>query len=68
MKNNVGVCVFDDFFADCKINALVSMTIYYDKSYRVAAYMNGYDPHFGPYEDQYFPYIEYTDEYKDTFM
>lgn len=68
MKNKVDIYVFDDFFADCITNAMVSMTLTYDKSYRLAAYMNGYDPHFGPFDDQYFPYIGYTEEYMNAFQ
>ena len=67
MRNRINICVFDDFFADCMTNAIISMTLFYDESYRLAAYMNGYEPHFGPYPDQYFPYIGYSEGYKHIF-
>lgn len=67
MRNRINICVFDDFFADCMMNAMISMTLFYDESYRLAAYMNGYEPHFGPYDDQYFPYLGYVEEYINVF-
>ncbi len=67
MLHKVGINVFDDYFSSCIMNALVSIVSYYDESYKIAAYMNGYIPQFGPYDDQYFPYIGQTDEFFDMF-
>ena len=68
MRNRINICVFDDFFADCMTNAIISMTLFYDESYRLAAYMNGYEPHFGPYPDQYFPYYDFTQYWSGGFQ
>lgn len=56
------VCVkpFDDFFANCIVNAYASILTYYDDSYRDAVITNCYEHVFSDYEGLFFPYTDYT--------
>lgn len=57
---------FNDYYCSCYVNALLSIILKYEPSYRCAAYINDYFPHFAEYEKLYFPYCEVRKKFYDT--
>ncbi len=60
---------FDEFFINCYVNPLISYINLYDKSYRKAAYMNGFSYLLKPFQYKMVPfrYVQHTDEFVENF-